>query len=177
MLFIFIVFLKGVFFIKFILIFVYALNVLIGGGMSFLFNKLLFFIVFGSIFVGSITALFEAKIKKIVAFSSTNQLGFVFAGLLLGNVVVLSPQNVFCAHIFNGLLVSFLFLVVYLTSMFILLILFSFCSLFFQRLKFITDVAHVNFFFLVSIMLLFFSFAGLPPLAGFFIKFYMLSHL
>ena len=177
MLFIFIVFLKGVFFIKFIHIFVYALNVLIGGGMSFLFNKLLFFIVFGSIFVGSITALFEAKIKKIVAFSSTNQLGFVFAGLLLGNVVVLSPQNVFCAHIFNGLLVSFLFLVVYLTSMFILLILFSFCSLFFQRLKFITDVAHVNFFFLVSIMLLFFSFAGLPPLAGFFIKFYMLSHL
>jgi len=61
--------------------------------------------------------------------------------------------------------------------MFILLVLFSVGSLFSSRLKFITDVARINFSLLLGIMLLFFSFAGLPPLAGFFIKFYVLAHL
>jgi len=81
MLFIFIVFLKGIFFVKFIHIFIYALN-LLTNNLAYLFNYVLLCVAFGSIFVGSITALFEDKIKKIIAFSSTNQLGFIFSGLV-----------------------------------------------------------------------------------------------
>lgn len=174
MLFVFIVFLKVVFFVKFIHIFIYALGVVTSTTALF-FNWLFSFIIFGSIFVGSVTALFEDKIKKIIAFSSTNQLGFAFAGLLFYSPV--SSFNMTYIAFFNGLLVSFLFLSIYVVSMFVLLLLLSFSSLFARRLKYIVDVANTDFLLSISILLLFFSFAGLPPLAGFFVKFYVLAHV
>jgi NADH:ubiquinone oxidoreductase subunit 2 (subunit N) len=47
-----------------------------------LFKYILVFIIIGSIVVGSVLALFETKLRRLIAFSSTNQIGFVFVGAL-----------------------------------------------------------------------------------------------
>lgn len=80
LLFVFIILLKSVFFIKFIHIFVYAFNIYTGSIIFFL-KSILLFITFGSIFIGSVTVLFEDKLRKILALSSTNNLGFIFVGI------------------------------------------------------------------------------------------------
>jgi NADH:ubiquinone oxidoreductase subunit 2 (subunit N) len=168
LLFVFIIVLKSVFFFKFIHIFIYAFNLHESYFFAF-FKNILLCIVLGSVFVGSITALFEDKLRKILAFSSTNNLGFIFIGVLCCDTFIFG-SDIF-VNSMSGLLAAILFLCVYLSSMFVLLLIFSISSLFLTQFKYILDVSRMNFGLLFIVVVLFFSFAGLPPLAGFFIKF------
>jgi len=174
LLFIFIVVLKWLFYVKFIHIFIYTLDLYSVFYSSFFFRVFFSFVIGGSVFVGSITALFEDKLRKIIAFSSTNNMGFVFIGFLgsdslpLGNIA--APD-----FYLYGLCVSWLFLLVYLLSMFTLLIAFSVSSLFLPTFKYVKDISNASFLVLLITIILFLSTAGLPPFAGFFSKFLVIT--
>src|SRR5205823_1562171 len=71
--------LKLLFFFKIIQIFFFVFQAHLV--YSFFVKNILIFVSILSILFGSIAALFESKLKKIIAFSSTNQLGFVFLSL------------------------------------------------------------------------------------------------
>jgi len=133
----------------------------------FLFLQPLFFLVsILSLFVGSIGACVQFKIKRFIGYSSIANTGLL---LLLFSFFSLDLL---------GIILVYLFFYVFSYS----LLFFSFFLIQFMRfpLKEISlwsDVAALrrsNFLLLLFITLLLFSFAGLPPLPGFWIKLYVI---
>ena len=116
-----------------------------------------------SLVVGSFNALFQKKLKRFFLYSSISHIGFLLSGLCLGS--------------FEGV-VSFCF---YIQIYFLITIL---CWAFFIVLeknsgiqpKYFEDLENLLFEnkpLALTIGVVFFSFAGIPPLAGFFSKFFI----
>ena len=77
------------------------------------FELLLIFVIFLSMFVGGINAIFEQKIKKFIAYSSINQIGFLLIGFLGLNSSLFGIQSFFyfiCVYSFN---LSFFFFLLF----------------------------------------------------------------
>jgi len=130
-----------------------------GGWMT---HSLTFFIALGllSVVVGSIGGLGQTNLKRLFAYSSVTNVGFIlltFAGLGI---------NAFQATIF--------YLVVYVLltlNFFIILALFH--LLFKRPIYSINDLSGVGLAFSLPLALNLFALAGIPPTAGFAIKFYV----
>jgi NADH-quinone oxidoreductase subunit N len=131
--------------------------------------------------LGAVNSVFEQKIKRFIAYSSINQIGFLVVGLLGPATTVAGAQ----AFIY--------FLVTYVLNM---LVFFSIllCLLNFlgtvqasgRQIKiplfFISDLRRFDFsngvgnLVAVALVIVVFSLIGIPPLAGFFGKFYLLFY-
>jgi NADH-quinone oxidoreductase subunit N len=118
----------------------------------------------GSIVYGALGALVQTKVKRLIGYTSINQMGFLLLGVGCGTL--------------DGLAASFFYLFFY--------IIMSFC--FFSVILYIQDIKtkkellyinQLNFlganhrFLAIFLALLLFSMAGIPPLAGFFGKFFL----
>jgi NADH-quinone oxidoreductase subunit N len=122
---------------------------------------------FMSIVVGSVLALYEIKLKKLLAYSSIVHMGYIIISLSIGSKL--------------GVIVSFYYFFIYV------LVTLYFFSIFLairlsnnQTLKNITDFVYLrsnnkllSLFTIVSLL----SLAGIPPLAGFYGKLYVFSLL
>lgn len=122
----------------------------------------------GSLIVGCLGALTTNKIKKFLAYASINHMGFLLLGLISNN------------H--KGLQSSFFYLIIYLiTSVLIFTVLLNiYNSETKQSLVYISDFRRLlqgRILFAIVITVVFFSMAGIPPLAGFFSKYYVLISL
>lgn len=168
--------LKVIFFVKFVHIFVYTLCFLpITFGVYF--NLILCFIAGGSVAISTLSAVFEDKIRRLLAFSSTNQLGFVFSGFIYAaSSMSVFPENFFSIH-FSGIRISFLFMLVYILCMIAFLFILGLLLSYKPKLKYISDLIYVDFFWVACLFILLLSLSGIPPFAGFFIKFYIISYL
>lgn len=132
--------------------------------------------------LGAVNSVFEQKIKRFIAYSSINQIGFLVVGLLGPATTIAGAQ----AFIY--------FLVTYVLNM---LVFFSIllCLLNFLGtvqvssgrqakipLFFISDLRRFDFsngiggLIAVALVIVVFSLIGIPPLAGFFGKFYLLFY-
>ena len=126
---------------------------------------LLWFSAVFSMLVGAFAALIEKRIKKFFAYSSINQMGFLLIGGAIGSA--------------NALLSSLNYLLVYITmncGLFVIL-LNTFDIETRKQMVYLTDFTHFaknNLKAALSLILILFSMAGIPPLAGFFGKFYLL---
>ena len=124
-----------------------------------------------STFVGSFFALRQKRLKRLIVYSSIAQIGFLVLGTSVINVD--SFSNIY------------FFLIVYIITSFILWFLVSLSFGFSTEVANFDGVKKINPLFLsnlsslfnvnqswaVSNLLIFFSFAGIPPLLGFFAKF------
>ena len=129
------------------------------------------FIISGSlsIIIGCFGALFQKKIKRLLAYSSINNMGYVLAGLSIGNV--------------SGLQASITYITLYSLSLLLLFALLlnvkkrdnSYAITYIVDLKYLRAGGHRFTPLLCAFTL--FSFAGLPPLTGFWIKFFILNGL
>lgn len=122
-------------------------------------QPLLMWTAFITIGFSSIVTLYQKKIKRFLAYSSINHVGYILVGLASGTLL--------------GLHSVFFYLFAYLTMIFAF---FGLLALFPKNLVYITDLLTLrNYPFLKFLTLgVFFSMAGLPPLLGFFSKFYII---
>jgi len=130
-------------------------------------QKLLIFSALLSMLVGSFGALYQRKIKRFLAYSAVGQVGFLLVGLSVAN--------------FEGIEAVILYLIIY--SVMSILVWTALLStevwsntqrkaplIYIDEL---VTIGKLNPSFSLSIGIVFFSMAGLPPLAGFFSKFYV----
>jgi len=126
---------------------------------------------FLSLFLGAFYAYSQIKIKRLLAYSSINNVGFILFGLLSAS--------------FLGIDSFFLYIIIY---MFTLLAIFSFLLSYKIKvnrfviisLKYISDFSNISKLNLVLgffLFIVFFSLIGIPPLAGFWGKFFILFTL
>ena len=122
-----------------------------------------FFLLLGflSIMVGTLNAIKQTKIKRLITYSGINNIGYIFSLLFSLN----------CSNYSS----SFFYLIIYLLSSFSLwffvIILRNYSN--FQEIKNIKDLFFLknnNKFLLIIITIFLFSSMGIPPLIGFFIK-------
>lgn len=118
--------------------------------------------------MGCIGSIGQNKLKRLFAYSSISQLGFSFLGLVVGSV--------------EGIQISFFFFIFYLlTSLGILVILLNTESyLKGHNLLTVNDLSnfgHNNNFVALSMSIILLSMAGIPPLGGFFSKYFIFKLL
>ena len=116
---------------------------------------------------GCFGALGEQIIKRFVAYSSINQMGFLFMGLASGT--------------FEGLRAALFYLLLYILMNlgFFLLFLNTNEEKTNRSLLYLSDFndyAQKNYLFSITFVIILFSMAGLPPLGGFFGKYFLFLH-
>lgn len=131
----------------------------------FLFSQSLFTLTaLFSIILGSIAAIYQIKLKRMLTYSMITNTGYLLFGLSLGDI--------------SGIYVTLFYFISYI---FIMIGLF-FCflslrdrssGLLFKRINMFANLLEVNPFLSFSIFILLFSIAGVPPLLGFYSKFFL----
>lgn len=119
---------------------------------------------FLSIFIGTFAALYQKKLKRLFAFSAIGHLGYMMIGFASGTL--------------QGLQSVFLYFIIYIfMNLGIFSIILSLRNTKpFSQVRYISDLsllARSNPILAFSFILFLFSIAGIPPLAGFFSKFYI----
>ena len=133
----------------------------------FIWNYIIWMSAFFSMIWGCLGALGEKIIKRFIAYSSINQMGFLFMGLICGT--------------FEGTRAALLYLLLYI------LMNLGFFILFLttrekktQRaliyLSDFNDYAQTNYLYSMTFVIILFSMAGIPPLGGFFGKYFLFLH-
>ena len=122
---------------------------------------------FFSMIWGCLGALGEQLIKRFVAYSSINQMGFLLMGLATGT--------------FEGIRASLIYLLLYVLMNlgFFLLFLTTKDSKTGKYLTYLIDFnvfAQNNYLYSIGLVIILFSMAGIPPLGGFFGKYYLFLH-
>lgn len=132
------------------------------GPFASLFKNLEPFIIISallSIIVGSLGAINQTKLKRLIAYSAIAHMGFMLLGISTGAL--------------NGLLATFVYIVIYMVT--------SFNTFAFllsnnspQYVSQLTGLSRRNPLLALTFALSLFSMAGIPPLAGFFSKYLVL---
>ncbi len=127
-------------------------------------NILLVLFVLSSILIGSLYALAQFKIKKLIIYSSIVNSGFLLFGFISNNI--------------DGIINSFLFLIIYICTTFLLFIIYLSVRVVHNNQSLVSfydllmlKKTHILISLLFTIGL--FSIAGIPPLAGFFGKLFL----
>jgi NADH-quinone oxidoreductase subunit N len=127
--------------------------------------KFIFFLCgFMSLLLGALASLYQVKLKRLLAYSSISNMGYLLMALS-------------CAQI-EAFVSSFLFFFVYIFTVAGLFSLILSLRYYNNGLKLknifeLMGVLNFNFLFALFFVLNLFSLLGLPPLAGFFTKFYL----
>jgi len=117
-----------------------------------------------SLVLGSIAAIYQIKIKRLLTYSMITNTGYLLLGLSIGEI--------------SGIYVTLFYLISYI---FIMIGLF-FCFLalrertsgvLIKKITGLINLFEINSFLAFSIFILLFSIAGIPPLLGFYSKFFL----
>nr|YP_009182714.1 NADH dehydrogenase subunit 2 [Davidina armandi]AHH34326.1 NADH dehydrogenase subunit 2 [Davidina armandi] len=118
--------------------------------------KFLMFIMILNVLVGAISGFNQTSLRKLMAFSSINNLGWMLSALLIS-------ENLWMIYFFlYSFLISFMCFLFYILNIFYINQMFNF---------------NINFSIKFSIMINFLSLGGLPPFLGFFPKWLIINYL
>lgn len=150
---------KVVFIFTLIKIFFLCLN-------SFMLYFINLFLIIGlsSIFIGTFGAMYQTKIKRLIAYSTISHMGFLIISFSLNTIL---GYFALMFYLFTYILI--------LISFFIFLLSVKKASNF-SSLKYIYELKFLkesNSFLAYLLMIVFFSNAGIPPFLGFFSKFFV----
>jgi|TARA_B110001452_G_C15240241_1_gene429353 NADH-quinone oxidoreductase subunit N len=120
-----------------------------------------------SVIFGSVAAIYQKRVKRLFAYSTISHTGFILLAFLACSL------NSAKALVFYILVYSCLTIAVFST-------LINITNAFGKQPKYIINLAAIgskNYIFALSFCVIIFSVAGVPPLAGFFSKFFILLAL
>jgi len=147
-----------------LLLFFIRLNFNVFFNVLYFIQPILLFSAIGSIIIGALGAIKQVSIKRFIAYTSINQVGFIFLGL--------ASCSLF------GLISSLLYILIYaLMSLIFFTVLLKTEHIFNNRgIIYLSDLYYFSFYngeisiYLSTVLL---SMAGLPPLGGFIGKFFL----
>lgn len=121
-----------------------------------------------SMFVGAIGALYQKKIKRLIAFSSIGNIGYVLIGFLEENPLLVSHAfSYFFIYVLSSMSIFVIFLNLYLKK----------TGFFLERFSMLSGFLVKNRLLTVALVLFFFTAAGVPPFSLFFGKVLLLTGL
>lgn len=156
-------------FISILLHFTFYFNIL-GSFLSYFF----FFFAFCSIVFGAIGALFQSKIKRLLAYSAITHVGYflIFIYLLLK----VNEINIYLIQLFFTYIL--LYLITNIGIFGILISLYSYAnSVYLNEVFDFSKLSRSNWLLCFILMVFFFSISGLPPLSGFVGKLLLFSSI
>ena len=125
-------------------------------------QTIIVFLSIASMILGAVAAIGQTNIKRLIAYSSIGHMGYILAGLSTGSN--------------EGIQSSIIYLTIYLVmnlGTFICILMMKRENLFYEKLSDLSGLSKNHPKLALSFLILFFSLAGIPPLAGFFAKFYV----
>ncbi|MFV9875961.1 MAG: NADH-quinone oxidoreductase subunit NuoN [Rickettsiales endosymbiont of Dermacentor nuttalli] len=127
-------------------------------------QQMLMFFAVMSMVIGALGAIYQNNIKRLLAYSSINHIGYILLGISLANI--------------NGIQSSLMYLLVYVVmnlGVFVCIIHLKKEGVVQENIKEWSGLSSKNPLLAFSLLILMFSQAGIPPIAGFFAKFYIFT--
>ncbi len=127
-------------------------------------QMIIIFLSIASMLFGAIAAIGQTKIKRIIAYSSIGHIGFALAGLSTGSN--------------EGIQSSIIYILIYIVmnlGFFSCLLMFKRKNEYYENLDDLSGLSKNHPLLSISLLIILFSLAGIPPLAGFFAKFYIFT--
>ncbi len=125
-------------------------------------KSILIFISIASMVLGSVAAIGQTNIKRLMAYSSISHIGYALAGLATGTVI--------------GISATLTYMTIYVVmniAAFTCILFFSRDKIYYEDIRDLGGLSKNHPIIAACFCLVLFSLAGIPPLAGFFAKFYI----
>ncbi len=125
-------------------------------------QMILVFLSIASMLFGAIAAIGQTNIKRLIAYSSISHIGYALAGLA-------AASN-------EGIQSSIIYITIYVfmnLGLFSCLLMMKRNDEYFENLEDLSGLSKNHPLLSISLLVILFSLAGIPPLAGFFAKFYI----
>ena len=125
-------------------------------------QAILIFLSIASMVFGAVAAIGQTNLKRLVAYSSIGHIGYALAGMLVGTN--------------EGIQSSIIYISIYLVmnlGLFSCLFMLKRNDRYFESIEDLSGISKNHPLLSLSLLIILFSLAGIPPLAGFFAKFYI----
>jgi len=125
-------------------------------------QTILVFISVASMIFGAVAAIGQSNLKRLIAYSSISHMGYALAGLASGSN--------------QGIQSSIMYISIYLVmtlAFFSCLFMLRKKNVFYEKIEDLSGLSTNHPILSISFLVVLFSLAGIPPLAGFFAKFYI----
>ena len=125
-------------------------------------QPILIFISLASMILGAVAAIGQENIKRLIAYSSIGHIGYALAGVSTG--------------VIEGYKSTILYIAIYVImnlAMFACIFLMKKDGKYCEKISDLSGISKKNPILSICLLIILFSLAGIPPLAGFFAKFYV----
>ena len=125
-------------------------------------QMILIFLSIASMLFGAIAAIGQTNLKRLIAYSSISHIGYALAGLATGSN--------------DGIQSSVIYITIYILmnlGLFSCLLMMKRNNQYFEDIEDLSGLSKNHPLLSLSLLIILFSLAGIPPLAGFFAKFYI----
>mgnify|MGYP001497461745 FL=1 len=125
-------------------------------------QMILIFLSIASMLLGAIAAIGQTNLKRLIAYSSISHIGYALAGLATGSN--------------DGIQSSVIYITIYILmnlGLFSCLLMLKRNNKYFEDIEDLSGLSKNHPLLSLSLLIILFSLAGIPPLAGFFAKFYI----
>ena len=125
-------------------------------------QMILIFLSIASMLLGAVAAIGQTNIKRLIAYSSISHIGYALAGLATGSN--------------EGIQSSVIYITIYIImnlGLFSCLLMMKRNNVYYEDIDDLSGLSKNHPLISLSLLVILFSLAGIPPLAGFFAKFYV----
>ena len=129
-------------------------------------QMILIFISIASMLLGAFAAIGQKNIKRLIAYSSISHMGYALAGL--------------CAGSNQGIQSTIIYIVIYMImnlGLFSCLFMMRRAEKYYENIEDLSGLSKNHPAISICLLIILFSLAGIPPMSGFFAKFYVFSAL